>query len=249
VRTRSTAAFFGLGATLAYLSIAAPAHAVTMAELQMGEYAIQNGVFNAVFAKEVCSCIFVDGLTLQDCTDPIRDNLPPVATSLVNISVDPVNQTVSSSYKGADEINAALASLSVTVASVGGPASAKYDPNLYGCVLTLLPVAAAPPASAGDAGADAGIVSGDAGMDAGMDAGVDAGLDAGAPGATDAAPPAVTAPAAPDCGPLADGQYCGDDGIENGDASTLYACSAGSLSTVQVCASGCEDNFGMDACN
>jgi hypothetical protein len=45
--------------------------------------------------------------------------------------------------------------------------------------------------------------------------------------------------AGPSCDQLADGTYCGDDGIDGGDPSTLYSCASGLLSIVQVCASGC----------
>jgi hypothetical protein len=55
--------------------------------------------------------------------------------------------------------------------------------------------------------------------------------------------------AAPSCGSLADGTYCGDDGITNGDASTLYQCSGGSLSVVEDCAYGCYSCGGNDSCN
>jgi len=237
------AAALELAGAFALLGTATPAHAVTMVELQMGAFAIENGVFNVVFAKEVCSCMFVDGLTLQDCTDPIRDNLPSIATSLVNISVDPVGQTVSSSYKGADEINVALASLGIAVASVGGPAAARYDSDRFGCVLTELPASAAQPVTSPslDGGTDVGI---DPGAEGGVDP--DAATDAAAEDGGGEAAPVTTAPS---CGSLVDGQYCGSDGIEDGDPATLYACAGGTLSTVEVCANGCLADFGMDSCN
>ena len=36
------------------------------AKIEAGRFAIENGVFNPIFAKELCSCQFVDGLTLDD---------------------------------------------------------------------------------------------------------------------------------------------------------------------------------------
>jgi hypothetical protein len=39
--------------------------------------------------------------------------------------------------------------------------------------------------------------------------------------------------------PHGDGLYCGGDGI-SGDASTLYRCTGGNLTVVQVCSGGCQ---------
>ena len=49
----------------------------------------------------------------------------------------------------------------------------------------------------------------------------------------------LCAPPASACAGYNDGLYCGGDYIQ-GDASTLYRCTGGSLSVEQVCASGCE---------
>jgi GH25 family lysozyme M1 (1,4-beta-N-acetylmuramidase) len=43
----------------------------------------------------------------------------------------------------------------------------------------------------------------------------------------------------PNCAGLVDGLYCGNDGL-GGDANTLYRCTGGNASVVQVCASGCQ---------
>jgi hypothetical protein len=52
------------------------------------------------------------------------------------------------------------------------------------------------------------------------------------------------------CAGLDDGNYCGGDDV-TGDASTLYQCSGGSLSVLQVCANGCAVESGAedDQCN
>src|SRR6185312_5116790 len=49
----------------------------------------------------------------------------------------------------------------------------------------------------------------------------------------------LCAPPASACAGYNDGLYCGGDYIQ-GDSSTLYRCTGGSLSVEQVCASGCE---------
>lgn len=124
----------------ATLSIASTANAVSMEQLKVGQFALEKGVFNTIFAKEMCSCQFVDGLPLEDCL--ARDNLPAISHSLVNIEVDPDAKTVKSSYKGRETINAYTRSVGLAdVLTVGGSAEAKYDdahPE-FGCVLTKLP--------------------------------------------------------------------------------------------------------------
>jgi CubicO group peptidase (beta-lactamase class C family) len=153
-------------------------------ELNIGAFALQSGVFNVVFAKEMCSCQFVDGLSLSDCE--AHDNLPSVAHQIVNIVTDPVAKTVTSSYLGHDTIAGLLASVGVTDFTVGGSASAMFDtvhPE-RGCVLTSLPNgstldAGAPPSPSEDAGS--APPSSD-------DAGSNEDADAGAPGDDGSAP-------------------------------------------------------------
>ena len=124
---------------LAVFGVGHRADAVGRVQIQVTQFAIEKGVFNTIFAKELCSCQFVDGLTLEECQ--ARDNLPAIAHKLVNLSVDPVTHTVSSSYKGAEEIKQIAASLGLENITIGGPASAHLDdahPE-RGCVLTQLP--------------------------------------------------------------------------------------------------------------
>lgn len=127
-------------AVLTSVFVAGRAKAVSLVQLEVGQFALEKGVFNTIFAKELCSCQFVDGLTLEDCE--ARDNLPGVAHQIVDITVDPETKTVTSSYKGRDTINAYTRSIGIAdVLTIGGPATAKFDEQHpeYGCVLTKLP--------------------------------------------------------------------------------------------------------------
>src|SRR5262249_39209512 len=63
--------------TLSISTAVTPARAVGGVDLQVTKFALEKGVFNAIFAKELCSCQFVDGLTLDECK--ARDNLPGIA--------------------------------------------------------------------------------------------------------------------------------------------------------------------------
>jgi hypothetical protein len=70
------------------------------------------------------------------------------------------------------------------------------------------------------------------------------GCQAGSP-ASDAC---ATAPQDP-CTGVADGSYCGGDGVA-GDPSTLYTCQGGGTASQNACSSGCSANGGgSDACN
>jgi hypothetical protein len=77
--------------------------------------------------------------------------------------------------------------------------------------------------------------------------------DAGAPGTGgDAAPdPGNDAGPTDPCTGMADGTYCGGDGV-SGDSSTLFTCANGTTSSTQVCGNGCAtngDQDGLDECN
>jgi hypothetical protein len=128
-----------LGFAALALSITPESRAVGGVDLQVTKFALEKGVFNAIFAKELCSCQFVDGLSLDECKE--RDNLPGVAHAIVNISVDPQTKSVTSAYRGHDTIAQVTASLGLGEVTVGGSATARMDdahPE-YGCVLTKLP--------------------------------------------------------------------------------------------------------------
>jgi hypothetical protein len=53
----------------------------------------------------------------------------------------------------------------------------------------------------------------------------------------------------PSCQGVADGTYCGADGV-NGDSDTLYQCSGGIVSVIEVCSAGCDPSGdGADGCS
>ena len=132
----------GALAGLAVLGVTWSAGAVNGPQLQVGKFAVEEGVFNVIFAKELCSCQFVDGLSLDECE--ARDNLPAIAHKLVDLTVDTEAHTVTSTYKERAEVEKILISLDLPEElpqHVGGGASAKFDPEHpeFGCVLTSLP--------------------------------------------------------------------------------------------------------------
>ena len=98
----------------------------------------RSRVFNNIFAKELCSCHFVDGLSVAECQS--RDNLPPITHQLVNLSVDEDAHSITSSYKAAAEVNAILATSPLRGTQLGSPATAAMDSEHpeRGCVLTEL---------------------------------------------------------------------------------------------------------------
>jgi len=121
-------------AALAVTTVAGGAGAVKMEMLEVGAFAVENGVFNTIFAKEMCSCHFVDGIELADCK--ARDNLPKVANIVTKVQIDEATHTVHAELEFASE----LARL-VPPEKIGGPAEAAYDPQHpeLGCTLTKLP--------------------------------------------------------------------------------------------------------------
>jgi hypothetical protein len=126
-------------AAFALVLAVTPARAVGGVDLSVTKFALEKGVFNTMFAKEYCSCQFVDGLTLDDCK--AHDNVPSIAHKLVNIRVDPNAHTVTSTYLGHDTINAVTETLGLGDVAIGGSATARFDdahPE-YGCVLTHIP--------------------------------------------------------------------------------------------------------------
>lgn len=148
----------GLFAGFALMGSGHDAKAVGRVEIEVGRFAIEKGVFNTIFAKELCSCQFVDGLTLEECQ--ARDNLPPISHHLVEITTDPDAHTVTSKYRGEQTIMETARSLGFNFVTVGGPATAKFDAEHpeFGCVLTKLPWEPATPAlpNGGEGGGEAG---------------------------------------------------------------------------------------------
>jgi len=109
--------------------------------------------------------------------------------------------------------------------------------------------AAQPPASGGAAQPP----SSGGGPQAPVSGGGAAQAPAAPPASADAGPSTPSDDAAavpsPDCSQVADGSYCGGDGV-SGDPSTLYQCAGGSLSSSSVCTAGCQAaGAGADSCN
>jgi tyrosine-protein phosphatase SIW14 len=78
--------------------------------------------------------------------------------------------------------------------------------------------------------------------------GSNAGADAGATSASNDASAGASADATAGCTGVPNGAYCGGDGV-TGDPNTLFQCTGGSPSVVEVCSSGCSYNGGgADAC-
>lgn len=123
---------------LALLSLAAPARAADFPnQIKIARFAIETGLFNVIFAKELCSCLFVDGLTRPECE--ARDNLPAAAHQLVTLKVDQNAKKVSSTFIAA-KVKTALVLAGIPFNfQIGGPAEAKLVSPELGCVLTKGP--------------------------------------------------------------------------------------------------------------
>ena len=104
--------------------------AVSGVQLQTGLWVLEKGIFNTVFAKELCSCLFVDGLPEKVCQ--ARDNLPAAAHELVVLAIDPQAKTVSSKWR--PEINW-LQAVGYPVPRPGPAAKAQYVSERFGCRL------------------------------------------------------------------------------------------------------------------
>ena len=123
--------------------LTAPLFGIDRVKLEVGKFALETGLFNAAFAKEICSCVFVTKLTKPQCTS--RDNLPKLAHLLVEIDVDTNKHLVTSSYRPLADIAEELELHGVAKAlqvRLGPPATAEYVSEEYGCVLREFPVPA-----------------------------------------------------------------------------------------------------------
>lgn len=124
-------------AALAVLAAPAARAADFPNQIKIARFAIETGLFNVIFAKELCSCLFVDGLSRPECE--ARDNLPAAAHKLVTLKIDPSAKTVSSTFV-ATQVKAALLLAGVPFNfQIGGPAEAKLVSPELGCVLTKGP--------------------------------------------------------------------------------------------------------------
>jgi len=138
-------------ALLAVGTLATRANAVGAPELKLGRFGIESGLFNVIFAKELCSCLFVDGLPIDDQDELQRqlseckahDNLPAALHYLV--SIEPVIER-DAEGKAIRAIVSSKYARSLGLASrlgirPGPSASASYDFSKPedGCVMTSGP--------------------------------------------------------------------------------------------------------------
>ncbi len=132
-RIRNTKKLLGaLGLAAAALAIFAerPAEAVAIPNLKLTKFGVESGLLTVLFSKELCSCHFVDGLSLDQCL--ATSNLPSGADKVVGVDIDENAKTVSAHYTV----------LAHTFALQTGPAAAAaFDQSHpeFGCVLTAGP--------------------------------------------------------------------------------------------------------------
>jgi hypothetical protein len=102
-------------------------------KLKMTRFAISSGVFTTLVSKELCSCLFVDGLTESECI--ARDNLPSSVHKIVSWDVDYEKQTVAARYNAAALVGLFLFTLP------GPSAAARFvtEHPEHGCVVTKGP--------------------------------------------------------------------------------------------------------------
>jgi hypothetical protein len=107
-----------------------PAEAVSIPDLKLTKFGVESGLLTVLFAKELCSCHFVDGLTIDDCLK--TSNLPDGADKVVNVDVDENAKTVSAHYT-------LLAHAFSLKTGPSTSAAFQEDHPEFGCLLTAGP--------------------------------------------------------------------------------------------------------------
>ncbi len=120
---------------LAWL-VASSAFAVDKVQIEVAVYSVRSGLLTSVIAKELCSCIFVDGLTEKECE--LRDNLPPLIHKVVIPKISK-NGTITAEYHAA-EIIEEVTGLKINDKDIGPSATAKYASQKLGCRITKGPL-------------------------------------------------------------------------------------------------------------
>jgi hypothetical protein len=102
-----------------------PADAAQGPEVKTTQFAVESGLLDVIFAKELCSCHFVDGISYNECL--ATANLPGDATKIVDVDIDEQAHTVSADFN----FFARFVS-----SSPGRKAVAAFDPAQpqFGCV-------------------------------------------------------------------------------------------------------------------
>ena len=137
------------------LTITSQAHAVGKVYLQIASFALQYGVFQSIFAKEMCSCELVDGIEESKCFTGERDNLPDLLhTPGLMVIEHPTASSVKVSFGPVElvrnQLQPLLQGLHEQIGvdfSLGGSATATFDTDHpeFGCRLTTLPTDQPPP--------------------------------------------------------------------------------------------------------
>lgn len=107
-------------------------YAVDRVQIEVALYSVQSGLLTHVIAKELCSCLFVDGMTQKECE--LRDNLPPLIHKVVIPKINK-NGTVVAEYDVPDIIEEALGH-KINPKDIGPSATAKYINPKLGCQIS-----------------------------------------------------------------------------------------------------------------
>lgn len=107
-----------------------------MKNAETGKYVLATGLFNSIFAKEMCSCLYVDHTPLKTCI--ANSNLPSMAASIVKViaPVSPDDPDESKERVVSSKFTSLATTIGGAIVKLGPPASAKYVGAAYGCVMT-----------------------------------------------------------------------------------------------------------------
>jgi hypothetical protein len=127
-------------------------------KIEIADFAIEEGAFPAIFAKELCTCELVDNLSQEECQ--ANDNLPSIAHELATLTPEDEVRSgyeVHSKYHGAGtlamklgqlkgkertkDVIEAIEGLAGHKLHIAGEAIAKWDPDheQFGCAITQDP--------------------------------------------------------------------------------------------------------------
>lgn len=128
---------------LATLAAAKPALAVhginlkgVLDNAKTAKYIFETGLFNQIFAKETCSCLYVDHQKMEDCQ--ATDNLPAIAHKVVTItpSVSPDDPDMTKARTVTSRFNIYAKTVAGALVKLGPPATARFVSPEFGCVMT-----------------------------------------------------------------------------------------------------------------
>lgn len=109
-------------------------------QIKVAAFGVETGMFNALFAKELCTCMYLDDLTMEDCV--ARDNLPAAVHKIIKltpkskITDSSAPKTLKAEFVSPILVKLALKSAgSVAASTIGPAASARFVDARRGCVL------------------------------------------------------------------------------------------------------------------